>query len=75
MTIIDEFATNNTVDIIKSTKVFRKNGHTIPVKKSNNKWGLRGTTRYDSDDEQVVWKNLIQYLYDRNIHDYRYLIK
>ena len=61
------------IDTKKATKLFMKNGHTIPVKKSR-KWGLYGTSKYDSDNEQVVWENLIQYLYDRNIHDYRDLL-
>ena len=50
----------------------RKNGHTCPVKKSKG-WGLRGTSRYDSDNEDIVWENWIQYFKDRGIHDYSYL--
>ena len=62
------------IDTKKGYKDTRKNGHTAPTKKSKC-WGLSGTSKYDSDSEQVVWENFIQYFYDKGIHDYRYLIK
>ena len=61
------------VNIQQAQKDFRKNGHTMPYKKSKC-YGVPRSTMFDNDDENQVWLDWIQYLHESNIHDYNYLI-
>ena len=64
-----------TIDTKLGEEEARLNGHTYPIVKKGRGWGLRGTTKYDSKDEQEVWAKWIDYFKEKGIHDYNYLIK